>query len=109
MPVYEYVCKKHGTFEALRPMESYADPCACPACGAQSARIMLTAPRLTARDRGQMRAHAVNERSASDPKRSSSHGAGCACCSPARKGGKASAGPEAAKGFPSRRPWMISH
>jgi putative FmdB family regulatory protein len=27
MPVYEFHCKSHGTFDALRPMAAFADPC----------------------------------------------------------------------------------
>jgi hypothetical protein len=55
-----------------------------------------------------MKAHAVNERSADSPKRSSGHGPGCGCC-----GGKTSSGtlrrPDGSKSFPAKRPWMISH
>jgi putative FmdB family regulatory protein len=108
MPVYEYLCEDHGPFEALRPMTQHAAPCACPDCGADSRRVLLTPPALGARDRGRMKAHAVNERSADSPKRSSGHGPGCGCC-----GGKTSSGtlrrPDGSKSFPAKRPWMISH
>lgn len=109
MPVYEYRCLTHGAFEALRPMADFADPCPCPDCSAPAARVLLTAPRLAAWDRGRMKAHGVNERSSNEPKRSTGHGSGCACCGPALKQKKAAGKQEAAKDFPSRRPWMISH
>ncbi len=32
MPIYEYICPKHGKFEALRPME-YRAFNSCPNCG----------------------------------------------------------------------------
>jgi putative FmdB family regulatory protein len=110
MPVYEFACAAHGAFEASRPMAAFADPCPCPECGAQAPRVLLTAPTLSNADRGRIRAHAVNERAADTPRRASSHGAGCACCSGGGKqGGKTLRRPDGAKSFPSSRPWMISH
>jgi putative FmdB family regulatory protein len=108
MAVYEYHCDTHGTFDALRPMAAYAEPCPCPDCGTPAPRVMLTPPRLGARDRGRIRAHAINERSADSPRRSS-HGPGCACCSPGGGKARAARAADGAKGFPGRRPWMISH
>jgi hypothetical protein len=61
------------------------------------------------------KAIAINERSSHAPKTldqyKASHGAGCGCCSgkskkPARLMTKTKSG---AKGFPTARPWMISH
>lgn len=110
MPVYEYLCESHGPFEALRPMAAFSEPCDCPDCGSPSPRVLLTAPRLAAADRGRIQAHAVNERSADSPKKLSSHGPGCSCCS---GGGKKASGtltrPDGSKSFPKKRPWMISH
>jgi putative FmdB family regulatory protein len=109
MPVYEYVCEDHGAFEMLRPMSQHAEPCDCPVCGASAPRALLTAPRLGARDQSRMMAHEVNERSSHEPRRASSHGAGCACCGPSRLKKEKTAPPAAAKSFPTKRPWMISH
>ena len=106
MPVYDYMCEDCGPFTALRPMAEYREPCDCPDCGLSVERAMLTAPRLALMSSGSRRAREVNERSAHAPRRSSAHGAGCACCSGA-KATTATAG--AAKSFPSARPWMISH
>lgn len=110
MPLYEYVCETHGLFKALRPMEEYGAPCACPSCGAPSQRVLLTPPRLGSRDRARMQAHAVNERSSDSPKRLSEHGPGCSCCSGGAKSARSTlVRPDGAKSFPSARPWMISH
>lgn len=104
MPVYDYACETCGPFTVLRPMAQFKDPHDCPDCGGSSPRAFLTAPNLAAMDAGRRKAHATNERSAHAPRRSSGHGAGCGCC-----GGAKTKTPAAAKGFPSARPWMISH
>lgn len=134
MPVYEYECGDCGAFTALRPMAEFEAPCPCPDCGEVAPRVMLTAPAISAMSRSSRLAHAANERSAHEPRRSSGHGAGCGCCSGkslslkgkgARQGagagqgegarqGKgggfaASAAGSPAKSFPAARPWMISH
>lgn len=112
MPVYEYECRDCGSFQAVRPMSEYSEPCACPACGSSAPRALLTAPGLTSMDSSLRLAHATNERSAHEPHLSSkqgrAHGPGCSCCS----GGKKSSAvyrPDGSKTFPSKRPWMISH
>ncbi len=110
MPVYEYHCADHGTFEALRPMSAFRDPCACPACGGNSNRVMLTAPQLGSSDRSTITAHGINERAADSPKKASTHGPGCSCCSGGKKAGRKTLHrPDGSKSFPSARPWMISH
>lgn len=110
MPLYEFWCEAHGLFEALRPMAAYAEPCACPDCGAAAPRVLATAPRLGAADRGTMKAHGINERAADSPKRLSDHGPGCGCCSGGAKPGRSTLRrPDGSKSFPTARPWMISH
>ena len=104
MPVYDYACRSCGPFTMLRPMAQFKDPHDCPDCGESCPRAFLTAPNLAAMDAGRRTAHATNERSAHAPRRSSGHGAGCGCC-----GGAKTKTPAAARGFPSARPWMISH
>jgi putative FmdB family regulatory protein len=37
MPIYEYICPKHGKFEALRGVEEKSTP--CPSCGNKSKRV----------------------------------------------------------------------
>jgi len=110
MPVYEFACETHGLFEALRPMAAFREPCACPECGAAAPRVLVTAPRLATPDRGRIKAHAVNERSADSPLKLSEHGAGCSCCSGGSKKARPTMlRPDGARSFPSARPWMISH
>ena len=110
MPVYDYACPQCGPFEALAPMSAFTDPCDCPVCATRAPRVLLTAPRLAKMDAGRRTAFATNERSADSPKRLSSHGPGCGCCS----GGKKKASrtlhrPDGSKSLTGTRPWMISH
>jgi len=118
MPTYEYLCDACGAFEALQPMSASALPQPCPDCGAAAPRALLTAPRMSRLSGTQRTIAATNERSRHVPMtvgeyRESSarrHRAGCACCAPKPRGLQADAAkPPAAKGFPSKRPWMISH
>lgn len=110
MPVYEFLCAEHGPFAAFRPMAAFADPCPCPHCGAASARVLLTPPRLAARDRPRIRAQAINEQAAHEPKRLARHGAGCTCCAGKRPSGRpALERPDGSRSFPTARPWMIGH
>jgi putative FmdB family regulatory protein len=95
MPTYEYACHACGGFEAVRPIAQRNDPSACPRCGAASARVMFTPPGLSLVADEVRRAHDVNERSAHAPR------CGCPSHGAAKTGG--------AKGFPGKRPWMISH
>lgn len=104
MPIYDYVCDECGPFTALRSMADYLEPCDCPDCGASAPRSVLTAPRLALMNSSSRRAMEANERSSHEPRRTSGHGAGCACC-----GGATKRSASGAKAFPSGRPWMISH
>jgi len=96
MPTYEYECAACGVFDELRPVAARDVPCACPECGAASPRVLFTAPALASLPGNVKKAHAINERS--------SHAPHCRC---AVHGKSKSAG--GVKGFPARRPWMISH
>ena len=112
MPVYDYACAECGPFTVMRPMAECDAPHPCPGCGGTAARAWLTAPRLGAMSSARRAAFAANERSADSPFVASAadraHRAGCTCCaSPSAGSGKSGNG--GAKGFPSRRPWMISH
>ncbi|KRR05279.1 FmdB family zinc ribbon protein [Bradyrhizobium valentinum] len=115
MPVYEYLCNNCGPFTDIRPMAEFEDPQDCPRCETESPRVILTAPAFFCMPSDKRKAHATNERSANAPKTlgeyKASHGPGCGCCStgkqkPARLMTKTRSG---AKGFPTARPWMISH
>ena len=45
MPIYDYECANHGSFELSRPMSRSGESADCPECGIASART-VTAPRL---------------------------------------------------------------
>jgi putative FmdB family regulatory protein len=112
MPVYDYLCNACGPFTDMRPMAECDEPRACPQCAGVSRRAILTAPNFFCMPSDRRKAHATNERSANAPKTvaeyKASHGPGCGCCSgkPSRLVAKTKSG---AKGFPTARPWMISH
>lgn len=111
MPVYEYLCSACGPFTALRPMAEYQAPQPCPTCAAETKRAILTAPHFALMSSSKRKAHAVNERSAAEPRvggagaKGHVHGPNCGCGPRTRTAG----GEHAAKGFPGKRPWMISH
>ena len=112
MPVYDYECESCGPFTVLRPMAECELPHDCPECSGEAPRAFLTAPYCTTLSSTKRTIHATNERSSNAPKTlneyKASHGPGCGCCS-----GKASRlvtkTRSGAKGFPTARPWMISH
>jgi len=112
MPVYEYLCDGCGIdFSAMRPMAQSSAPHACPECGSDAPRAMLSAPAYAGMPAAQRTAHSVNERAKHEPKSSSQlghrHGPGCGCGSgPSRTTVVA---PDGKKSFPTKRPWMISH
>ena len=116
MPVYDYLCTRCGPFTEMRPMAESDRPHECPECGKDAPRAFLTAPYFATMSSERRLAHATNERSASAPLTLSgrnAHGGGCSCCSGKSlrydKGARAGSGRGAAKGFPAKRPWMISH
>jgi putative FmdB family regulatory protein len=99
MPMYEYECKSHGVFEALRSIREAASPEACPDCG-ESARRILSAAHGCEVSRGERIARDRNERSSHEPKlvRGS--------------GGSAYPKPGAAPALQashSSRPWCLEH
>jgi putative FmdB family regulatory protein len=106
MPTYDYGCPRCGTFSLHRPMSEYDRAQDCPGCGMASPRLMLCMPGVAGMDPGRRAAMATNERSANAPRQSSAHRPGCGCCAGA---GARNAAADEVKGFPSRRPWMISH
>ena len=112
MPVYDYLCNECGPFTDMRPMAECDDPMDCPQCSAESPRAILTAPNFFCMPSDRRKAIATNERSAHAPKTldqyKASHGPGCGCCS-GKAGRLVTKTKSGAKGFPTARPWMISH
>lgn len=115
MPMYDYECPTCGDFTELRPMAESSLPQPCPCCETPSPRVIRTAPAFSALPAATRTAHVTNERSADRPKLLSEtgpkhkHGPGCGCCSGGGKGRSVLRTADGAKGFPTARPWMISH
>jgi putative FmdB family regulatory protein len=113
MPTYDYACRGCGGFDAIRALAQRDEPALCPDCGAASPRVFVTAPRLALMQSGTRAAMATNERARHEPRSSSDyarlkHPAGCGCCSTGKRGATVT-GANGNKGFPAKRPWMISH
>ena len=92
MPVYEYNCKKCGTFTNLQSMLRAGEACACTKCGALSERALAT-PTLYSLSDEKRKAHSTNEKSAHEPNRikggnknkDNGHGSNCSCCGSGNK------------------------
>lgn len=67
MPIYEFECADHGTFELTRSMAQVREPAPCPGCGALGKRL-LSAPNLATGSAVGLRAAAINERSQHEPR-----------------------------------------
>jgi putative FmdB family regulatory protein len=116
MPTYDYACARCGGFDALRSLGKRNEPMACPGCAALSPRVFASAPRLALLDGGTRSAIETNERARHEPMSSREHHvrlrhpAGCGCCSSSStKRGATLTAANGNKGFPGKRPWMISH
>jgi hypothetical protein len=72
-------------------------------------RVLATAPAFAGMPADIRQAHAVNERSANEPRSSAKHGVGCSCCSGGGKKSSAVVRVDGSNAFPNKRPWMISH
>jgi putative FmdB family regulatory protein len=101
MPMYEYQCMDHGTFEALRAIDKRAAPAPCPNCKARSRRI-LSAPRRAAMERSTLVAHERNERSRHEPR--VSRGPNKPKPKPAAEGER-----PALHVSHGKRPWVLEH
>jgi putative FmdB family regulatory protein len=66
MPLYNYECGRHGAFREWRAMSEAEASAPCPTCGRIGERA-VSAPRLGI-DAGRRKAHAINEKSASEPR-----------------------------------------
>lgn len=113
MPIYDYLCDRCGSFSVLRPIDQRDADCRCPTCEGDARRAILSAPALSAMTAQARAAHATNERAAHAPLtsaeyRATRHPPGCGCCG-ANANHATARGGDAAKGFPAKRPWMISH
>lgn len=112
MPRYNYHCADHGEFMDWRPMSEASEPTSCPTCGSEAARA-LSVPSLAIMSPTNRKAHAVNERSADQPRvETRSAEKGRHGHRHAGQGGQCSHGGHGHKPGhrhgPSR-PWMIGH
>ncbi|WP_420467544.1 FmdB family zinc ribbon protein [Panacagrimonas sp.] len=111
MPLYHFQCGEASCSESFTEMRGISvrdDPTRCPQCGG-AARRQLVPPQLALVSTAMRNAHDTNERSSHQPSstRRGGHAPGCGCCSGA--GATPSGPPGRPKGFPGKRPWMISH
>ena len=67
MPIYEFECADHGTFELSRPIARVREPGECPECGEHGKRL-LSAPNLATGSAVSRRIAAVHERSQHEPR-----------------------------------------
>ncbi len=116
MPTYEYECTACGGFSAVRRLAEYKEPQPCPDCGTPSPRALHTAPAYSGMPSTDRKAHAINERSAHEPRSSKDgtatghrHGPGCGCGSGSIGRSNTVTASDGSKTFPAKRPWMISH
>lgn len=66
MPLYDYECRSCGPFREWRSMNDYEKPAKCPDCHRSSTRSVAT-PTL-GMDAGLRKSHAINEKSAHEPR-----------------------------------------
>lgn len=108
MPFYEYDCAGCGVFSAFKPMVQYQEPQPCPACHVLAPRIVVTAPACSVVPGSTRKAHALNERSAHEPKRTMPGAAGHDSHR-ARRASRAPGPAGGTRGTAGTRPWMIGH
>lgn len=106
MPYYEYECEDCGVFGCRAPMDAFANPADCPTCGKISPRVLNSVPFVSTVSSNLRKAHEVNERSADNPKRLSTHGP-MGNQVPIRNRQMVQASNDS-KAFPAKRPWMLS-
>jgi putative FmdB family regulatory protein len=114
MPAYDYLCEACGPFTEIRPMAESDAPCDCPECGGSAPRALLRAPYFSCVSANDRIAHSTNERARHEPMsldqfKNKRHRAGCACCGPKKPSRLVTESKTGERGFPTARPWMISH
>lgn len=104
MPIYDYECVKHGTFEMARPMSQSGNAGVCPECGGSSNRV-ITAPRL--RTLGALTRMSMDR---NEKSRHSPHvcGTGCSHRAPSATQREKTSGKKMIS-YTGPRPWVIEH
>ncbi|MEM9882021.1 MAG: zinc ribbon domain-containing protein [Planctomycetota bacterium] len=106
MPLYEYACPSHGSFDEFRPSSHSSAPIACPECGG-AARRVFTVPRVRLMDKSRRIGMERNEKSRHEPHVCKS---GCGCSSGgAREAEKQANGKPKPQVYRGPRPWVVEH
>ena len=109
MPLYEYECVKHGSFDLMRPMSRAGESAACPVCERPAARV-ITAPALFTMSPTRRDAIALNERSRHEPHVCKT---GCGHRHTAPSSAKAAKerrdGGTTLQAYTGPRPWVVEH
>lgn len=105
MPLYDYICKDHGVFEAFNPMAKSKDPQLCHICGLVSPRL-IKAPNLKLLSPRISKAMERNEKSRHAP-----HVCHSGCNHGPHPAKKKSDTPEKPllQSYQGKRPWVIEH
>lgn len=103
MPIYEYDCQQHGTFEVVTSLAQRmpAEPCPYPQCS-QPARRVLSSPSTPQLCASDVIAHDRNERSRHEP-RMVTRG------EPPHAARNAEPPRPALQRAPGSRPWVVEH
>ena len=107
MPVYEFHCSACGDFTIPKPLAARNDAQPCPMCAALAERCLISAPAVARMPSIARHAATINERSRHEPHRFSAKDRPASDAQ--KNSASTSAGASAAKAFPGKRPWMISH
>jgi putative FmdB family regulatory protein len=103
MPLYEYECDRHGSFELVRPMSQSGESAACPTCRS-AARRVITAPTLFTMSPSKRDAAFRNEQSRHEPRVCKS------ACGHSHRAGRGSAEPAGKlQAYTGPRPWVVEH
>lgn len=110
MPLYEYSCSVHGSFDEFRPSSQCKEAIECPECGGPSARV-LTVPHTRVLSHATRTGMERNEKSRHEPHVCRS---GCGCSSGRQKAKATSDSKSEKKGsnltsYTGPRPWVIEH
>lgn len=110
MPIYEYECTAHGTFELLRNVALARQHARCPQCQVRCHRI-LSPPHLSTLSKGLRTAHERHERSRHEPRleqrRPKVHRCGSACAAPLDA--RPTPHRRRAQVYTGARPWVLEH
>jgi putative FmdB family regulatory protein len=115
MPLYDYECPTCGSFREWRSMSQYRRGAACPTCGKSAARSVATP--ILAMDAGRRKSHAINEKSAHEPRvvrrrrgdPIPQHDAHADLVSARAERASKHCGHQHAKAHASHHPWMVRH